>query len=387
MEKNVGLFCDTFPPIMDGVTVCMENYARWIQAKHGGAVVVTPSLPKADYSVCPYEVYNFLSVPVPKRHPYVIGLSDMDPVFLKKLYNTRFKIVHAHCPFVTGQTALRVARNQGIPCVGTFHSKFRDDFSQLLPDFIVDQVVKYIVNFFTSCDQVWVPQASVADVIREYGYKGNVEVVDNGSDLVAPYEDSFFSEARARLGVAPGETVFLFVGQHIWQKNTRLIIDALARISDLPFRMFFVGDGYAAGEMKEMVSERGIADKVTFVGTVYERNRIVDYYAAADLFLFPSLYDNAPLVVREAAALHTPSVMARGATASSIIEDGVNGFLVEDDAEHMGAMLRKLIAEPDLIRKAGERASKTIVRSWEDCVDEAVERYNDLLRSRNLPTI
>ena len=42
MERNVGLFNESFPPVMDGVAVCVENYARWIQEKVGGVSVVTP---------------------------------------------------------------------------------------------------------------------------------------------------------------------------------------------------------------------------------------------------------------------------------------------------------------------------------------------------------
>ena len=51
--------------------------------------------------------------------------------------------------------------------------------------------------------------------------------------------------------------------------------------------------------------------------------------SAADLFLFPSMYDNAPLVVREAAMMGTPSVILKGSTASEVIVDGVNGFLAD----------------------------------------------------------
>jgi hypothetical protein len=53
----------------------------------------------------------------------------------------------------------------------------------------------------------------------------------------------------------------------------------------------------------------------------------------------------------------------------------------------MEALLRRLIADPERVRKVGIQASKTIVRSWEDCVGEALDRYNTLLKIRNLPTI
>ena len=384
---NVGLFCDCFPPVMDGVSVCMENYAKWMQRKVGGTCVITPNVPGADYASLDYKVLDYFSVPVPRRHPYVTGIASIDPGFLAKVASLRFKIVHAHCPFTSGAAALHISRLEKVPLVATFHSKYRDDFARVLPKAAVDVVIKYIIDFYEKADLVWVPQASVVDVIRDYGYKGEVEVMDNGSDLVADYPDSFFSDARTKLGIGKDEFVLLFVGQHIWEKNPKLILESLSRLGDLPYRMYFVGTGYAADAMKNMAEELGLGDKVTFVGCIHDRELLKEYYAAADLFLFPSLYDNAPLVLREAAALHTPAVMAKGSTASAILTDGVNGFLVDNDPEQMSALLRSLSDDRDRIRRAGLRASRSIVRSWEDCVEEVLGRYNDLLASRGLPLI
>lgn len=373
---------------MDGVAVCAQNYAYWMQKKVGGVSVITPNVYGTDYKVNDYEVLDYLSVPVPFRHPYVTGVAQIDPVFMTKLSKRKFKIVHAHSPFTSGRVAAQVAKSQGIPLVATFHSKFRDDYAKIIPsEFVVDQMLKVTMEFFDRADEVWVPQESVVEVIREYGYKGPVEVVENGSDLVADYPDSYFADARKALGIAPEEFVCLFVGQHIWQKNVRFVIEGLEKVKDLKFRMFFVGTGYAAEEMKQLVKEKGLEDKVTFTGMLTNRDEITRYYAAADLFLFPSLYDNAPLVVREAAALHSPSVMAVGSTASTILTDGENGFLVENDPAAMEAKLRELVADPERVHRVGVQASKSIVRSWEDCVGEALDRYNALLKIRNLPTI
>ena len=126
--------------------------------------------------------------------------------------------------------------------------------------------------------------------------------------------------------------------------------------------------------MKDLVAEKGLDRQVTFVGMLTERADIVKYYAAADLFLFPSLYDNAPLVVREAAALNTPSVMVEGSTAATILKDGENGFLIPNDLDVFAAKLRELIHDP------------AIVRSWEDVVGEVLDRYNRLIaRKKMLP--
>ena len=384
-EYNVGLFNDCFPPVMDGVSVCVSNYAYWMQKMVGDVAVITPNVPGTDYSVHDFDVIDFLSVPVPFRKPYVTGVAEMDPTFLRTISKSRFKIVHAHCPFGTGQAAQRIAKLQNIPCIATFHSKYRDDFSRVIPEkHVVDLIIKRIISFYEKADQVWVPQASVEEVIREYGYKGKVEVVDNGSDLCADYPEKYFVEARESMGIGKDEFVLLFVGQHIWEKNVKFIIEALETIKDQQFRMFFVGTGYAADAMKELVAEKGLDRQVTFIGNLTDRERIKKFYAAADLFLFPSLYDNAPLVVREAAALHTPAVMIKGATAATILTDGENGFLIDNDLKSFEAKLRELIADPQRVHRVGVQASRSIVRSWEDVVGEVLDRYNALISSRTL---
>lgn len=383
-DLNVGLFNDCFPPVMDGVSVCVQNYAYWLQKKCGGVAVITPNVPGAKYDY-DYEVLNFFSIPVPFRRPYVTGIPEIDPTVLAKILTRNFKIVHAHSPFTTGMFASRVAKAQKIPLVATFHSKYRDDFSRVInSDIVVDQLIKNVMSFYEQADEVWVPQASVEEVIRQYGFKGHVEVVDNGSDLVADYPEKFFVDARTSLGIAPDEFVFLFVGQHIWEKNVRFIIDALEQIKDTRFRMFFVGVGYAAEEMKKLVSQKGLDNQVTFVGNIGDRETLTRYYAAADLFLFPSLYDNAPLVVREAAALHTPAVMVEGSTASTILTDNDNGFLIQNDLKSFTDKLLELKNDPERVHRVGVQASHTIVRSWEDVVGEVLERYNLLISKQKL---
>ncbi|MBO4768199.1 MAG: glycosyltransferase [Bacteroidales bacterium] len=364
---------------MDGVSVCVQNYAYWLQKHVGKVCVVTPMNYGHKYNE-DYTVLEYMSIPVPFRYPYMTGVAEIDPVFMAKLLKRRFKIVHAHSPFASGMAAQRVAKFQNIPMVATFHSKYRQDFEKVIPSKLaVDAIIKKIVSFYESADEVWVPQASVREVLKEYGYKGSAEVVQNGSDLCGDYTEAYFEEARRTLGIAPGQLALLFVGQHVWQKNTKLIIEALSRIKDLDFRMFFIGSGYAEEEMKQMVTQAGLDSKVSFEGIITDRDRIKVYYAAADLFLFPSLYDTDGLVVHEAAALHTPSIMAREATAASMIKEGDNGFLTSNDPDSFADLLRRLAVSREEIKKAGISASQTLVRSWEDIAAEVLDRYNSLI--------
>ena len=378
--KTIGIFNDSFPPIMDGVSLTTQNYAYWLHQKHQSVCVITPKSP--DYSDNePYPVYRYASIPIIGRRPYRLGIPEIDFQFNTEINQISFGLVHAHCPFSSGNIALSIARKQKIPLVATFHSKFRDDFEHSVRNkFIARQMTNDVIRFFEKADEVWIPQASVEETIREYGFKGKVEVVDNGNDFATnkPIEP-IIKAARKELDIAEKEQVFLFVGQHIWEKNTRLIVETLALVKDLPFKMFFIGIGYAADDLKQLVDEMGLSDKVTFVGMITDREKLKQYYAAADLFLFPSIYDNAPLVIREAGAMHTPSILIKGSSSAENIIDNFNGFLIENSTESFASKLRELFDSPDRVHQAGANAAKSIARSWESVTDEVLDRYKKLM--------
>lgn len=379
----IGIFNDCFPPIMDGVSVTTANYAYWLNHRGEDVCVVTPQAPEAVDNQ-PYPVYRYLSLPIPMRKPYRFGMPQMDLSFKRRIAATPFSIVHAHCPFSSGDVALGIARSRHIPLIATFHSKYKADFERVVHNkYIVNYLLRSVVNFYEQADEVWIPQAAVEETLREYGYKGPVEVVDNGNDFAGtPYSPAIKAEAMARLGLKKGVPVLLFVGQHIWEKNVGLIIRSLAKMKDVPFKMLFVGTGYAEEEMKHLADSyglTGINGKIRFEGPVYDREEMRRYYTAADLFLFPSMYDNAPLVVREAAAMHTPAVLLKGSTASEVVKDGFNGFLSDDGDEAYAATLRRLLANPMLVANTGLCASTTLARSWEDIAGEVLDRYNHLI--------
>lgn len=379
--QMIGIFNDNFPPIMDGVGITAKNYADYIAASGNPVCVVTAAAPQADYNL-PYPVLHYKSIPVPKRKPYRYGYPPLDFSFRRAISNVQFSLIHAHCPFATGQLALSLGKKRHIPVVATFHSKYRQDFERVIPSkWIVDKVIDNIVNFYNQADEVWIPQASVEPTLREYGYKGRVEVVDNGNDLVTPPEQIKLLRADRRrlLGLRDDEIMLLFVGQHICEKNIGLILDSLALIRELPFKLYTIGTGYATNAIRDKVRQLGLQDKVELLGSIYDREQLKSYYAAADLFLFPSLYDNAPLVVREAAALLTPAVMLQGSTAAEIISDGDNGFLCPNDVSAYADTLRHLISNPEFVKRVGEQASRTITRSWEDVVNEVLGRYQQII--------
>ena len=380
-SNTIGLFNDSFPPIMDGVSLTTHNYAYWLQKKNQKVCVITPRSPHYIDNES-FPVYRYSSIPIFGRKPYRFGLPETDLSFRTNLDKISFGLVHAHCPFSSGNIALQIAKKQKVPFIATFHSKYRDDFEHSVHNKLLAKLmVKEVIHFFEKADEVWISQPSVEETIREYGFKGKIEVVPLGNDFSneEPLEP-IKKTARKELQITNNETVFLFVGQIIWEKNIRMIVESLALIKDIPFKMYFIGIGYAAEEIKVLVNSLGLSKKVEFVGLITERDKLKQYYAAADLFLFPSTYDTWALVVREAAALGTASVLIEESNVAQIITNNVNGFLTTDATDSFATCIRNLIANPELIKQAGVNASKSITRSWESVTDEVLDRYHHLMK-------
>lgn len=380
---SYGLFNDSFPPILDGVTLTVENYARRLDSRGLNPCVVTPWNPLR-YEPG-YAILRYFSLPIRGRRPYRYGYPKLDPMIWHRLRQKTFSIVHAHCPFSSGRLAWYTARRQHIPFVATFHSKYKVDLDRSLRHvpWIIKNSMRKMLALYNACDEVWIPQPAVEATVREYGFKGPLVVMENGADFDLPdgvQLDDFKCAARKRIGIPDDCFSLLFVGQHIWEKGIGVIAEALSKLpSHCRYVMNFVGDGYARADLIRLVEKLGISGRVKVRGVISDRDSLRDYYAAADLFLFPSYYDNAPLVVREAAAMGTPALMLAGSTAAEVITDNDNGFLTDRTAEAYARAIESLGGRRGDVRRAGRRARATLIRPWADIIDEAIDRYDTLI--------
>jgi len=385
MQITTGQFSDSFFPIMDGVGMTAHNYALILNDKHGRSVVIAPRV-KGYKDRFGYNVFRFKSVVLPGMNPYRLGLPLIDVRFKQKIGKVRFDLVHAHCPFISGQVAARIAKKTGVPLVATFHTKYKDDFKKVLDhEILIDFMMKMTLDFYQKADLVLVPNSATGETLRDYGFGGVFEIMPNGTDMKIPEKAKYLKYRKKgleRIGAGANEFIMLFVGQHRWEKNVRLIIEAMKMLKEAgeTFRMVFAGEGYAEPEMKKLVKEYDIREQVKFLGLIPDRKDLARLYSASDLLVFPSVYDNSPLVVQEAAAYGVPSVLVRESCSAEGILDGVNGFLVENAPGSLFEKLHELMRRQGVIRRAGEGARKTLHHPWEDIVDNVHDRYTRLIR-------
>jgi len=196
--------------------------------------------------------------------------------------------------------------------------------------------------------------------------------MSNGTDVVK-VNAKIKKEIRQQYGLN-GHPVLLYVGQMNWKKNIRCILLAAALL-DTDYRLVLAGAGPHEKEISALAQELGIADNVILTGFISDTSVKMALYSNADLFVFPSLYDTFGLVVREAAAVGTPSITVRKSGAAEGIKNGENGFLCKDDPVDLAKVIRAALDNNNLRKTVGDNAKKTLPVPWDKVTDSVLARY------------
>ena len=125
--------------------------------------------------------------------------------------------------------------------------------------------------------------------------------------------------------------------------------------------------------------ETSIAQSSLFTGAIHDREKLRAFYSRADLFLFPSTYDTSGLVVKEAAACDCPSVLVKGSCASEGVEDGVSGFMCDENVDSLYSTIKSAVNDREKLRQVGVNAGNNVYYSWEDAVSAARKRYEEII--------
>ena len=383
-RQTVCLLNDSFPPVLDGVANTVVNYASVIERRLGHALVLTPEVSGADDRAFPFPVYRYPSIDTTKMFGYVTGL-PVTPEFRRKVLSEKPDVLPSHCPAVSQLCARELREKLDVPVIFTYHTKFDIEIQQKIRGKLLQESVrKALVENVSASDEVWVVSEGAGQNLRSVGYEGPYQVMRNGCDVEkGRLPEEVIVRHTEAYDLPKDVPVFLFVGRMFKYKGQILILDALKILSDhgTDFRMVFIGDGMELQEIKDHAEELGLGRKVIFTGALRDREAIRAFYGRADLFLFPSTYDTNGLVVTEAAGSGTASVLIEGSPAAETVMDGVNAFLIQENADSMAEKLLELTACPEKMREAGQRAEEELYYSWDDSVRAAWERYQIVIEN------
>jgi len=259
-------------------------------------------------------------------------------------------LVHTHLYYgnVLGRIAARLAG--GAPVVTTLHNP---DYTFEARSTLLFRGRKLLdrVTGSRNAALVAVSGAVAEDFRRHMGWEG-IRVVPNGIDLLsfAPGGDA----GAAAEWPAPGRRL-LSVGRLHPQKGHRVLLDAMAaaREGGARLSLLVAGEGAERSALEAQASALGLQDRVRFTG----RREVRPLLAAAEVFVFPSLYEAVGIALLEAMACACPVVASRTGGIPEVVEDGVSGVLVAPgDAGELARALAALDRDPERRRRLGAAA-------------------------------
>jgi glycosyltransferase involved in cell wall biosynthesis len=298
-------------------------------------------------------------LPLPGEISAAIPVSPFVEQLLPAL---KLDIIHTHHPILLGQTAARKAAELNLPLVFTFHTQYWEythyiPFPQeVIQDFLKNAVHNWLKDFMQKCQHIILPSESMKDILtRDYGLEERYTVIPTGTDL-EPFLHANGKALRKNRGWG-AEKVLISVGRLAAEKNWETLLRAAAKVyAEYPeLRLVLIGDGPDKANLELLASELGIAERVTFTGEL-PFGEIHAYLKAADLFSFASVTETQGLVTMEAMAAGLPVVAVDGSGTRDIIEDGKQGFLVDNDADALAKAISNLLSDPPQMKKLSNNA-------------------------------
>lgn len=297
---------------------------------------------------------------------------------LSKLLDKSFDIksydlIHADAALPTGQAAMILSKKYGVPYV--VHGHGLDVFLDVSykEKSNCNKIVEAGIEVYKNSNAViGVSQKVIDNILLRLDIKGKAYVAYNGVDI-----DTFFPSQHNN-----DKLVISVIGNLIPLKGHQYLIDAVSRFNqEYPGEVSvkIIGRGPLEEEIKNQVKELELSDIIEFMGYIpYEQ--VANELQKSDVFILPSYYEALGCVYLESMACGLPAVGCIHNGIDEIIQDGVNGYLVEEKSAQ--SIYEKLILLRDkAVRKQiGRNARETVQHyTWNDSAAAVKKVYQEIV--------
>jgi phosphatidylinositol alpha 1,6-mannosyltransferase len=369
---RLAIFTDTYPPQVNGVSRTLERLTAAVEARGGEVKVVTVEDPEAAddarldrWPAIPLWFYPQLRMAAPARIRALDVIERWKPT-----------LVHSATEFGIGLSGLFAAREKGVPFVSSYHTHFEQYIKFYNLEFLDPIAWPFLRWFHNSGLRTFAPSGIVANELTAHGFRG-MRVWSRGVDTVR-FNPSFRSrELRARLGADDHTVLVAYVGRLAPEKGIGVALEGMRiALARNPGRLAFAlaGDGPAEDKCRETAPPGAV-----FVGRLAGR-ALSEFYASADLFVFPSITETFGNVVLEAMA-SGPTVLAPDAGATTELATPETSFqFAAQDPGALASAVERLATDPLLRRRLAAAAlAEAGTRTWDAVFDRLVADYREAL--------
>ena len=380
-----------YPPSLGGIQTFVQRLSQYLAERGHQVDVLTVNTDHA-----PAQEAGTSGIRI-TRTPLDLNLyrAVFSRSFAQKLMSASgYDVYHIHIPFHVGlETAVLAARRNRTPLVATHHG-------QGLRGSPLYTMMAHTYSWFSqniSLRGVDVPVFLTPSYAHSLNLPAVVQqrmqIVRTGAEVQQFSAGGMGTAIRQTYNIPASDPLILFVG-YLGKSNRYKGIDYLlkafvsVRQQSANARLLIVGGGDWLPELQTLAERLEIADRVIFAGPV-ENGRLPDYYAAADLFVLPSISgpENSPVVLFEAMASAKPVVATTIPGVVDIVKHEETGLLVPPkDVPQLAAAITRIVQDKDFRQRAGRYARQhTEQYTWKHCAQQMEQIYQ--ARAMNKPMV
>lgn len=366
---RIAMMTDSWFPTRDGVVTSICIIKESLEALGHKVFIVAPE-PEEEYRQ--EGVYYFPSVRFKSYEGYYVPIYPSNKI--EVMEEIKPDVIHIHGVATMAIRGLICGHTLGIPTVMTFHTMVDDAakyYSPIkLPQETMDKLIWiYLRQILKRMDVVVTPTACIGEELKAHGAEcRHLVTIPTGAktDVFRPGIPG--DEIRRRHGLE-GKRVVIHVGRISYEKELDMVVRAMRKVDAV---LLVAGKGPAKQDIEDLVDELGLRDKVVFAGFVPDEE-LPMYYNAADIAVSASKFETQGLSILEAMASGKTVACRNGRAFAEIIQDGVNGYLFDDEDGCVEAIGKALNA-PESVREASYETA------LENSREKSAEKYVDAYR-------
>lgn len=380
------MMTNTYLPHVGGVARSVASFSELFRRQGHRVMVVAPT-----FKNMPAREADVVRVPAIQR----FNASDFSfrlpiPGLLQAaLEGFEPDVIHAHHPFLLGDTALRLAAARNIPMVFTHHTMY-EQYTHYVPGdspLIKRFAMRLATEFANLCDHVIAPSESIARTIAQRGVCRPITAIPTGIDPEV-FRHGDRRAFREHFDLPQSAYVVGHVGRLAPEKNLAFLARAVAQfLATSPDAHFLVvGSGPSEPNVRKACEQRGVGDRLHMTGCLSGQT-LVDAYHAMDLFAFASQSETQGMVLAEAMTAGVPVVAVDAPGVREVVNDRVNGRLLPDLNERTFAeALREISQLSEAHRHQMREAALSTAEqfSLERCGEKLLRVYRELAHATHL---
>lgn len=382
---NILMMTNTYTPQVGGIERSIKDFAAAFRRRGHRVVIITPTFQRM-----PTSERDVIRVPAIRSafrgSAFSVAL-PMSPRMVGALLRFHPDIIHAHQPFLLGNTALRLAHTCNVPLVYTHHVRF-EQYTHYLPlnSPVTERFMTQLsVSYANLADQVFAPCESIAAFLRERGVRAPMIVIPTGVQ-VDRFAHGDGLAARRAFGIPRHAFLVGHIGRLAPEKNLIFLAHGLIRFlrAEPRAHCFIAGHGPSEPGIRRIFAHAGLKDRLHMAG-ILSRRQLVDSYHAMDVFAFSSQSETQGIVLVEAMAAGTPVVALDASGVREVVKNRQNGRLLrKEDPASFAAALRWIGGLPSSERRRLHEAAKATAAdfSMARCTDRAVRAYQEAMLKR-----